>query len=113
MGQYTFQTGEKPRTKREARMRLFKIARNLFSFTLGPMITVDVVHRFLKRNITTVELNARNPSHYRTGMRRIRDGFANRFAKPSQTVAKRSHGIAKSLHASRTRRELFAKVLNM
>ena len=30
-----------------------------------------------------------------------------------ETVAKRSHGIAKSSHASRTGRELFAKVLNM
>ena len=46
-------------------------------------------------------------------MRRVRDGFANRFAKPSRTVAKRSHGIAKSSHASRTRRERVAKVLNM
>ena len=50
---------------------------------------------------------------YITGMRRVRDGFANRFAKPSRTVAKRSHGIAKSSHASRTRREWVAKVLNM
>ena len=30
-----------------------------------------------------------------------------------KTVAKRSHGIAKSLHASRTRRERFVKVLNI
>ena len=47
---------------------------------------------------------------YLTGMRRFRDGFANRFAKPSRTVAKRLHGIAKSSHA---RRERFTKVLNM
>ena len=52
-------------------------------------------------------------SPYLTGMRRVRDGFANRFAKPSRTVAKLSHGIAKASHASRTRRERFAKVLNM
>ena len=30
-----------------------------------------------------------------------------------ETVAKRSHGIAKSLHASRTRHERVAKVLNV
>ena len=49
-------------------------------------------------------------SPYLTGMRQVRDGFANRFAKPSRTVAKRSHGIAKSSHASQTRCEQFAKV---
>ena len=52
-------------------------------------------------------------SPYLTRMRLVRDGFANRFAKPSRTVTKCSHCIAKSLHASRTRREWFAKVLNM
>ena len=46
-------------------------------------------------------------------MRRVRDGFSNRFATPSQTVQKRLHGIAKPSHALRTRREWFAKVLNM
>ena len=45
-----------------------------------------------------------NYSPYLTGMRQVRNGFVNRFAKPSPTVAKRSHGIAKSLHASGTRR---------
>ena len=50
-------------------------------------------------------------SPYLTVMRRILDGFANRFANPSTTVAKRSHGIVKSSHASRTRHERFPKVL--
>ena len=40
------------------------------------------------------------------------DGFANRFAKPSRTVAKRSHGIAKSSHASRTGRQSFKHVIH-
>ena len=44
-------------------------------------------------------------------MRRVRDGFANRFAKPSRTVAKCSHGIAKSSHALRTR-QVIAYVAN-
>ena len=52
-------------------------------------------------------------SPYLTGMRRVRDGFVNRFAKPLRTVAKRLHGIAKSSHASGTCRERVAKVLNM
>ena len=52
-------------------------------------------------------------SPYLIGMRQVRDTFANRFAKPSRIFTKRSHGIAKSSHASRTRRERFAKVLNM
>ena len=44
-------------------------------------------------------------------MRQVRDGFANRFAKPSRTVAKRSHGIAKSSHASRTVHQSFKHVI--
>ena len=50
------------------------------------------------------------PHTYLTGMRRVHDGVCESIC---QTVAKRSHGIAKSSHASRTLRERFAKVLNM
>ena len=54
-------------------------------------------------------------SPYLTGMRRVHDGFANRFAKPSRTIAKGSHGISKSSHASprssRTVRQSFKHVI--
>ena len=63
--------------------------------------------------ISTKPVYKRVLSPYLTEMRRVRNGFANRFSKPSRTVAKRSHGIAKSSHALRTRHERFAKVLNM
>ena len=52
---------------------------------------------------------------YLTGMRRVHDGFVNRFSKPSQTVVKRSHGIANFLtciaNSSQTARQSFKHVI--
>ena len=47
-------------------------------------------------------------SPYLTGMRRVRDGFANRFAKPSRTVAKLSRNVRMVSESPRMHRELVA-----
>ena len=52
-------------------------------------------------------------SPYLTGMRRIRDCFANRFAKPSPNVRRASQSPRMHRELVANGRELFAKVLNM